>query len=198
MKTAMPKLSAFLTSFRQLVAQPLFRLFLLGGIVLGFLRVFSLAELTTPEGIAGILLQTLVFVIGVIIAPYFFFSEQLWNQWLNKLFPPEKAEIPTAVGPAVAAPTSAIASLRTPFLLLVLPILGILLLSTSRSPLGLGFFWGVMAWYGIELWQILHGNQSLAHQYFGAINFQQDPLYSRLMWGFIIFVGIFSLGLLVV
>lgn len=56
--------------------------------------------------------------------------------------------------------------LRTPLLFLVLPVLGVFLVSSSRAPFGLGFLWSLSVWYAFEAWRLYQGDPSLIQSYF--------------------------------
>ncbi len=91
---------------------------------------------------------------------------------------------------------SAVATLRSPVMLLVIPILGILLLMSNSASLGLGAFWGVWSWYAHQVLQILTGNPSLTQQYFPFLPAGvTDQFYRSLLFGFLFF-GVFWAGVL--
>lgn len=92
---------------------------------------------------------------------------------------------------------SAIAVLRSPLMLLLLPILGTFLLFLPESAIGLGVFWGVLLWYASEAWQLLRAQPEWLAKYFpGQSSLQSEPMYLGVLWGFLGFSVIFALVLL--
>ncbi len=175
--------SAHLNTLQELIApQRKIFFYLLGvGTLLGigrFLFPFSSLSFSFFMEFA---FSLLVFLTGVFIAPLTFLTEVRWKQLLE-----EKLSLRF---PAQESP------LRQGILFLILPILGIFVVSSSRAPLGLGFLWGISAWYALEAWQILQKNESLRTAYFPAHDYL-DENTRYILWGFCIYAALLTFGIL--
>lgn len=83
---------------------------------------------------------------------------------------------------------AATSALRSPFILLALPVMGIILIFSDSFSFGLGLYWGVWSWYAAEFFSALRGKQPQLSLYFpGLAQVAQDSLYHTVTWGFLVF-----------
>lgn len=106
------------------------------GAVVGFFRVFSLED---PLSMA---LSGGMFLVGVFLAHLVFLFDRQLHQVAH-------ARIP--VGEISPAQTSTASPLRKGLLLILLPLLAIFMITSTRAALGLGFFWGFSSIYWWDL-----------------------------------------------
>jgi hypothetical protein len=157
------------------ITQPIFWIFFLGVLAIGFFRYFELTQINS-------LIPLALLVVGYFIGITLMETHQIWLTWLIKKIPGTAAE--DVVG---------IAALRSPILFLALPALGILLIASNSAAMGLGSFWGVWSWYALEAWAILHGNQALKSKYFASTaqqtleHLQDSQMYNNVLIGFLLF-----------
>lgn len=157
------------------IAQPIFWVFFLGILLIGFFRYFEFTRLDT-------LIPLVLLLAGYFVGTTLMETHQFWLSWLINKMPGTKAE-----------DVQGIAALRSPMLFLALPVLGILLVTSNSAALGLGAYWGVWSWYALEAWAILHGNQAVKSQYFPNSNamtlehVQDVRMYNSVLVGFLLF-----------
>lgn len=112
----------------------------------------------------GWLLQISLFVLGALFSHTLFLFETNLNQHIDRvgwLLAHEEDTAPIAPAP------SAHSWLRSQVVLMVLPILAVYLLSSSRSALGFGFLFGLSWVYALDIWSFAQGkNPAFVTQYF--------------------------------
>lgn len=176
--------SAF-DSIRQIVRaqRRMFTYLLIAGLALGIGRYILPFPGVTAGAWVQFAVSLVMFVIGVLIAPFTFLMESRWKPFLVNRF---SLQLPGQSSP-----------LRTGILFVVLPILGVFVITSSRAPIGLGFLWGISLWYAMEAWWMLQGNQTLWQAYFRTQE-MGDSQTTTLLWGFCLYAVLLSLGILVI
>lgn len=109
---------------------------LLTGLAVGLGRAFDLAD---PIGMA---IATLLFLAGVFGAHFVFLFDEQIQATAHRRLP---------LGEVAGGPGRS--PLRQGLMLLLLPVLALFLVSSTRAALGLGFFWGLSAVYW---WELVH------------------------------------------
>jgi len=169
------------------------------GAILGigrFFFPFPGLEITTLMSVA---FSIGLFLLGVFIAPFIFLMEPRWKQLLVNKF---SLELPGEKSP-----------LRTGIIFILLPVLGIFIVTSSLSPIGLGFVWGVTAWYLTEVWQILNIPEILTQkrllvpltqtgENFWRAYFPTQPIGDEqtrtFLWIFCLYAALLSFGILII
>lgn len=141
-------------------ATPGIGLYLLAGLIISAWRFLSFSQPLSW------LLQTILFLAGALIGHLFFIFEKPINNWIdwvgNKLADEEES----ARNYNLTATTSH-SWLRQVLILLVLPVLAFYLVSSSPTPLGLGFLFGISSVYMADIVRFLQGsNPTFIKQYF--------------------------------
>jgi len=126
--------------------------------------------------------RVFLFMSGVLIAPFIFLTEPTWKALLIRKF---SLQFRSQESP-----------LRTGVLLILLPILGLFVLTSSRSPIGFGFLWGISAWYASEVWQMLNGHTNLLQAYFPNKQYRQELPLIYIFWGYCVYAALLTFGIL--
>lgn len=120
----------------------------------GGARAFSLDN---PVNMA---LQAILFVIGTLLAHTVFLFDQTVLQAAHRRIPigESQGELPPARSP-----------LRQGIMLLLLPVLSLFIVTSTRAALGLGFFWGLSSIFWWDLLRFFNSaseKQRIHHTYF--------------------------------
>lgn len=156
---------------------------LVTGVLVGIFRSFSLdSPLTTA-------IASALFVAGVFLAHFVFLIDGQVQRAAHRRLP-----IGVVTG-EVAADGS---PLRQGFVLLLLPVLALFLISSTRAALGLGFFWGLSSVYWWEMVDFFRGGAARVQETY----FDQFPAGSptvRILAGLYLLYGLLlTAGLLLV
>lgn len=172
-------LSGLIASLLNVLRQPLFWLIWLAGTALGI--GMQIDSLVLPP-----ILPSALFSVGVVVGYIIIATHEAWLPAFIRLTPGLKNDdLPS------------ISAVRSPMILLVLPVLAIFLLMSSSPTIGHGTFWGVFAWYSAEIIQMLRGNLSTTQKYFPRLQrVEQDDVYHGVVWGFLLAWLLYSLGLI--
>lgn len=176
----MPNASFQSLQIREIVRsrQRLFLNLLVISLVLGVGRYI----LPWPTDWLAFALNLLLFTLGVLIAPFIFLTETTWKTYLEKQF---QLHFGNQESP-----------LRNGILFVLLPVLGIFVLTSSRSPIGLGFLWGISAWYAGEVWQMMQSNTELLQAYFPSSKQRAELPLQYIFWGYCVYAVVLTLGIL--
>ncbi len=136
-----------------------------------------------PTNWISFAINVLLFIVGVLIAPFAFLTETSWKKILEQKF---ELHFGQQESP-----------LRTGILFILLPILGVFVLTSSRAPIGLGFLWGISAWYAGEVWQMLKGRTDLVNAYFSSPEQQASLPLRNIFWGYCLYAVILTVGILI-
>lgn len=124
------------------------------------------------------------FILGSLLAPMIFIGEQVWlPRFISLLNLDSKASY---------------SALRNSILFLVLPILGLFLVSSSRAPIGLGFLLSISLWYAWEAVELLRGNRPLFQQYFGNRYQVLTELHQYLLYFYLGYAIFLAIGLVLI
>lgn len=136
-----------------------------------------------------------LFVLGWAGA-HFIFSQEAWLvQKVDKIVDKGLDTLPPLEGvenrePVSEGPRS---FLKQGLIILILPVLAVFLLTSTRSPIGLGIIWGVMCIYGYDMLSFLFEKKAeIVDPYFGAFSDDPQTLRSASVV-YLIFVALFAL-----
>jgi hypothetical protein len=135
------------------------------------------------------IMATGLFVAGVFLAHFVFIIDGQVQRAAHR-------RLPIGVVTSEAAPDGS--PLRQGFVLLLLPVLALFLISSTRAALGLGFFWGLSSVYWWEMVDFFRGQAARVQETY----FNQFPAGSptiRILVGLYLAYGLLlSIGLLLV
>ncbi len=175
-------MSVSITNFYQKLRRqhPHFALSLAAGLLLGFWRSWG----ESSWWLIG--WSTLLFGAGVLLAQLVFLGDEALHYATQQHLPlGNPSEVMSDISP-----------LRRGYMLLVLPVLALFLISSTRATLGLGFFWGLSSVYWWDLWRYFTDTTARAqlHQRY----FNQFPATSAWVTGILLAYLAYGLILTVV
>ncbi len=156
---------------------------LITGLLVGEARSFSVEE---PIRSA---LSAALFVAGVFLAHFIFLIDSQLKQAAHHRLP---------LGEASSAPIVDSSPLRQGIVILLLPVLALFLISSTRAALGLGFFWGLSSVYWWEMMDYFRGQAArIQTTYFHQFP-AGSPTVNFLVGAYLLYGLLLTAGLLVV